>query len=147
MDLNKRYHDLDALRAFAMLLGIALHGFCSFFPLPIWPAQDAYKPEIDLPENFVHFFNSMGFEVASSFNPFWVGLTSVHGFRMQLFFLISGFFAAMLIKKRGLKNLFRHRFKRIFLPLVISLPIIWIAIIPVGIYGGVKKGGGQRNLK
>ena len=139
MDLNKRYHDLDALRAFAMLLGIALHGFCSFFPLPIWPAQDAYKPEIDLPENFVHFFNSMGFEVASSFNPFWVGLTSVHGFRMQLFFLISGFFAAMLIKKRGLKNLFRHRFKRIFLPLVISLPIIWIAIIPVGIYGGVKK--------
>ena len=51
MDLNKRYHDLDALRAFAMLLGIALHGFCSFFPLPIWPAQDAYKPEIILPES------------------------------------------------------------------------------------------------
>ena len=91
MDLNKRYHDLDALRAFAMLLGIALHGFCSFFPLPIWPAQDAYKPEIDLPENFVHFFNSMGFEVASSFNPFWVGLTSVHGFRMQLFSLLVDF--------------------------------------------------------
>ena len=139
MDLNKRYHDLDALRAFAMLLGIALHGFCSFFPLPIWPAQDAYKPEIILPESYVQFFNSIGFEIAGSFNPFLVGLTTVHGFRMQLFFLISGFFAAMIIKKRGLKNLFRHRFKRIFIPLIISVPIVWITIIPVSIYGGSKK--------
>ena len=30
---KKRYHDLDALRAFAMLLGIALHGVISFFPV------------------------------------------------------------------------------------------------------------------
>ena len=39
---SKRYHDLDALRAFAMLLGIGLHGFMSFvpLPLPVWPAQD-----------------------------------------------------------------------------------------------------------
>ncbi len=29
---KKRYHDLDALRAFAMLLGIVLHGVISFFP-------------------------------------------------------------------------------------------------------------------
>ncbi|MBV63059.1 MAG: hypothetical protein CMP45_00935 [Rickettsiales bacterium] len=139
MDLNKRYHDLDALRAFAMLLGIALHAFCSFFPLPIWPAQDAYKPEINMPEMYVQFFGNLGYEVASSFNPFWVGLTAIHGFRMQLFFLISGFFTAMLIRKRGLKKLFNHRFKRIFLPLIISLPIIWVSIIPAAIYGGVKK--------
>ena len=139
MDLNKRYHDLDALRAFAMLLGIALHAFCSFFPLPIWPAQDAYKPEINLPEIYVQFFGNLGYEVSSSFNPFLVGLTAVHGFRMQLFFLISGFFTAMLIRKRGLTELFKHRFKRIFLPLIISLPIIWITLIPAAIYGGVKK--------
>lgn len=40
-----RYHDLDALRAFAMLLGILLHGLLSFIPIPIWPAQDIYQKE------------------------------------------------------------------------------------------------------
>ncbi len=46
---KKRFHDLDALRAFAMLLGIVLHGALSFFPVPIWPAQDLQQPEIKVP--------------------------------------------------------------------------------------------------
>ena len=33
-----RRHDLDALRAFAMLLGIALHGALSFMPVA-WPTS------------------------------------------------------------------------------------------------------------
>jgi hypothetical protein len=37
--LAQRYHDLDALQAFAMLLGIVLHGTLSFFPIPIWSGQ------------------------------------------------------------------------------------------------------------
>ena len=41
-----RYHDLDALRAFAMLLGIVLHGLLSFLPTPIWPVQDIYQSEV-----------------------------------------------------------------------------------------------------
>ena len=35
--------DLDALRAFAMLAGIFLHGLLSFIYIPIWPAQDIYQ--------------------------------------------------------------------------------------------------------
>jgi len=67
---SKRYHDLDALRAFAMLLGIGLHGFMSFvpFPLPVWPAQDVNQHE--------------GYLFA---------MHAIHGFRLQLFFLVSGF--------------------------------------------------------
>ena len=38
-----RYHDLDALRAFAMLLGILLHAVLSFNQTPIWPAQDNFQ--------------------------------------------------------------------------------------------------------
>ena len=34
--------DLDALRAFAMLLGIVLHGLLSFINIPLWPVQDRY---------------------------------------------------------------------------------------------------------
>ena len=38
---SPRYHDYDALRAFAMLLGIVLHGLMSFVELPpgMWPAS------------------------------------------------------------------------------------------------------------
>jgi hypothetical protein len=37
---GQRYHHLDALRAFVMLLGLVLHSLLSFIDLPIWPAQE-----------------------------------------------------------------------------------------------------------
>ena len=58
-----RYHDLDALRAYAMLLGILLHGLLSFLPTPIWPVQDMNQS--------VFYF---------------IPLMFIHGFRMSLFF-------------------------------------------------------------
>ena len=103
-----RRHDLDALRAFAMLLGIALHASLSFAQGP-WLVQDSVKSG-------------------------WFGLliTAVHGFRMPLFFLLSGFFTAMLWRRRGLKALIHHRFRRVFLPLLLGMVTIgpamhWIA--------------------
>ncbi|MEW4488207.1 acyltransferase family protein [Thalassoglobus sp. JC818] len=95
-----RRHDLDALRAFAMLLGIALHAALSFTPLP-WPVQDENQSPM-----------------------FGLFMSLVHGFRMPLFFVMSGFFTAMLWRKRGLKALLQHRFKRIFLPLLLGLATI-----------------------
>ena len=89
----KRYHDLDALRAFAMLLGILLHGLLSFIGLDFWPAQDVNQSEY-------YFF------------PFMF----IHGFRMSLFFFVSGFFTMMMWQKRGTAWLLVHRFKRIVLP-------------------------------
>ncbi len=70
----KRWHDLDALRGFAMLLGIALHASLSFFP-GFWVALDS---------------------TADSDNWFDELFHAVHGFRMPLFFLLSGFFSMML---------------------------------------------------
>ncbi|MEC8973766.1 MAG: acyltransferase family protein, partial [Verrucomicrobiota bacterium] len=89
---KKRWHDLDALRAFAMLLGIGLHGFMSFvaLPLPVWPAQDIHQHDSYL-----------------------FALHAIHGFRLQLFFLVSGFFTMMLFRQRGLRGLVKHRAKRI----------------------------------
>ncbi|HBJ60206.1 MAG TPA: hypothetical protein DDY76_00550, partial [Opitutae bacterium] len=91
-----RYHDLDALRAFAMLLGIALHGLLSFIPTPIWPVQDSNQSEF-----------------------YFIPLMFIHGFRMSLFFFISGFFTMMVWQKRGSVSLLRQRAKRIVLPFVI----------------------------
>jgi len=113
---KKRYHDLDALRAFAMLLGIGLHGFMSFvpFPLPVWPAQDVNQHD--------------GYLFA---------LHAIHGFRLQLFFLVSGFFTAMLFRQCGLRGLIKHRAKRILLPLVVFTILLSPAIIGIGIYGSI----------
>lgn len=101
-----------------MLLGIGLHAAISFIPMPlgIWPVQDTHQH--------------------AAFGWF---MAATHGFRMPLFFLLSGFFTAVLWRKRGLKALLQHRFKRIFVPLAIGMltiiPVTWAVMIGVGILG------------
>ena len=92
----KRLHHLDALRSFAMLLGIVLHASLSFIPFP-WPVQDSEQN-----------------------TSLYLVFYAIHGFRMPLFFLLSGFFTAMLWRKRGVLSLAKHRVKRVLLPLVIG---------------------------
>jgi peptidoglycan/LPS O-acetylase OafA/YrhL len=91
-----RRGDLDALRGFAMVLGIALHASLAYFPFP-WPVQDAFQTR-------------------------WLGLlyALIHGFRMPLFFLLSGFFTMLVLRRRGLRRLLEQRVLRILLPLVIA---------------------------
>ena len=90
-------HDLEALRALAMLLIIAFYGSLAFFDVP-WPVRDLQKNE-----------------------GFGVFFLVVHGFQMPLFFVTSGFFTAMLWRTRGVKGLLEHRFRRVFMPLVFGL--------------------------
>ncbi len=125
-----RRHDLDALRAIAMLLGIALHGALSFFPMPDagWSIHDVRQSSV-----------------------FGLFTALIHGFRMPLFFLISGFFTAMLWRKRGLRSLLKQRFKRVFLPLMIGMvtiiPAVWVVIIGTAIYQAQSPGTqGEENL-
>jgi hypothetical protein len=92
-----RRHDLDALRASAMILGIAYHAALSLalnFP---WFIQDPSS--------------------TSAMNMF---ASFVHGFRMPLFFVISGFFTAMLWQKRGAGSLVWNRFRRVLLPCIVG---------------------------
>ena len=99
-----RYHHLDALRGTAMLLGIVLHGLLSFWHNPFWPAQDVQQHD---------FYGTAGF--------------AIHGFRLPLFFLVSGYFTTMLWRRRGLGELIIHRLQRILLPLVVG----WFAFVPL----------------
>ncbi len=80
-----------------MLLGIALHGALSFIP-GVWPVEDSQQ----------------------SGDLFGLLVSFIHGFRMQLFFLMSGFFTAMLWKQRGLGPVLRQRSMRVLLPLLIA---------------------------
>ena len=94
-----RRHELDALRAFAMLLGVGLHAALTFFP-GVWPVQD---------------------RTAGYHGPWEELFFAVHGFRMPAFFLLSGFFTAMLWRRRGLPELIRHRLRRVALPLALAM--------------------------
>lgn len=93
-----------------MLLGIALHAALSFYPT-IWPVTDVTAD----PEGY---FDEL--------------VLAVHGFRMPLFFLLSGFFTALLWRRRGLSNLLRHRSRRVLFPfiaavLLIAPSVTWVA--------------------
>ena len=99
----KRRYDLDALRGAAMLLGIGLHSAMPF-GVGTWPIQDPQQHD-----GFRWFF------------------CAVHGFRMQLFFLLSGFFTCMLWQRRGLRTMLWQRFTRVAIPLVVGT----LVIVPV----------------
>ena len=96
-----RFHELDALRAFAMLLGIVLHTALFFMP-DAWSEASAegYPAEVSGIYTLLFF--------------------AIHGFRMPVFFLLSGFFTALLWQKRGLRRLGEQRLMRIALPLAIG---------------------------
>lgn len=105
---EERVHALDNLRAVAMLLGIVLHAALSFMTLPIpWVARDVNRSqEFDL----------------------MVGV--IHGFRMQLFFFLAGFFGHLLWQRLGARDFLRQRWQRIGVPFLLGmvtlLPLIGV---------------------
>lgn len=112
-DTAPRFHELDALRAFAMLLGIVLHAAIFLIP-DFWPEE--YTDQV--------------YDAASSDSNsdiYFILFSAIHGFRMQVFFLLSGFFTAMLWQRRGLRSLVVQRLKRIGLPLALGA----VTIVPM----------------
>lgn len=102
-----RYHGLDFIRASMLLLGVVLHVAASFVEGPAgaeWPYRDP--------------------------NPTpWAGIIvlAIHIFRMPAFFVMAGFFAALIQDRNGLIALARNRFFRIALPFVVG----WVLLFPI----------------
>lgn len=115
---GERWHGLDAVRAFALLLGIVLHGIMSFMTPRVWLVWDS-TPEV-------------GFNVA-----FYV----IHMFRMITFFVLAGFFARLLMQKRGLGGFIGNRLKRVGVPFLIFWPLMSIAILAVMIGANMPAAG------
>ncbi len=109
MQKQDRLHALDAVRAFALLLGIVLHAAMSFVPgigTVRWPIVDN-SPSTALGVTFL----------------------VIHIFRMTTFFMVAGFFARMVFHRKGVRGFVIDRGKRILVPLVVG----WIALIPLTI--------------
>jgi peptidoglycan/LPS O-acetylase OafA/YrhL len=112
--LNSRLDYLDALRAFALLLGIVFHASMSFVPFFIgWAVMDISTSSI-----------------VSSF------ILVSHSFRMELFFLIAGFFSHMAFHRKGAKTFINSRLIRIAIPFVVGWFILRPLIIASWVMGG-----------
>jgi ABC-type multidrug transport system ATPase subunit/peptidoglycan/LPS O-acetylase OafA/YrhL len=104
---DQRLHALDAVRGFALLLGVAFHAAMSFLPgIPpgIWSMVDNSPSQ---------FLGDAGFVA--------------HIFRMSLFFFIAGFFGRMLYHKLGARGFWKNRVLRIAVPLVAG----WVVLFPI----------------
>lgn len=111
MNTSTRLHALDNLRATMMWLGIVLHVAVNHIvgPSPL-PWRDPQRtPVADLL------------------------LAFIHAFRMPVFFIVAGFFAALLLQRRGPGGLLQHRFRRIALPLLLLGPPIVAATLAAGL--------------
>jgi glucans biosynthesis protein C len=114
-----RLHALDAVRAYALLLGVVLHASAAFledFPIPMW--QDVPN---DVPAVMYYV---------------------IHMFRMSAFFLMAGLFARMVLERRGTKAFARDRLKRVAVPLFLFGPVV-LAMILVGFVLGALPHGTQ----
>jgi hypothetical protein len=95
----ERFHSLDALRAFVLLLGVVFHSLMAYvLPPGIW-AVGTTQPATTL----------------------WWFICYAHCFRMEVFFLLAGFFTCLVIEKRGVASFLRDRAKRILLVFVVAL--------------------------
>ncbi|HUQ12539.1 MAG TPA: acyltransferase family protein [Steroidobacteraceae bacterium] len=104
---EQRLHALDAVRGFALLLGVAFHAALSF--MPGWPP-------------------GIWAMVDNSPSPFLSDAAFVaHLFRMTLFFFIAGFFARLMHQKLGTGGFWKNRLVRIGLPLIMG----WVVLYPI----------------
>lgn len=110
MSSPERLHSLDAVRGFALLLGIVLHATMSFFL--VIPARDS-----------------------SQSAPLAVTFYVIHIFRMSLFYVIAGFFAHLVFHRLGARAFLKDRAKRIVAPMTAGWMILAPATIAAVIWG------------
>lgn len=97
-----RIFGLDAARGFMMLLGVFVHSLI-----------------------FVLFFGNSQTKVSlAEFHLIFGTFFTLHSFRMPAFFFLAGFFASLLIAKRGSTSFAFNRAKRLGLVFIIFAPVI-----------------------
>ena len=118
----QRLHALDGLRAAMMLLGLVLHAAASYTAVSLgaaWPYQDRSRGPV---------FNLLVF--------------GIHLFRMPTFFVMAGFFAALLHQREGTRGFLVHRARRVLLPLAVAWPIL-CPLVLIGFAYAVGRAGGN----
>ncbi|CNJ96609.1 glucans biosynthesis protein MdoC [Yersinia aldovae] len=97
---NQREYFLDAIRAYLMLLGIPFH-LSLIYSSNHWAVNSNHPSQI--------------FTVVNDF---------IHAFRMQVFFVISGYFSFMLYQRYECHRWLQVRLERVVIPLLTAIPLI-----------------------
>lgn len=118
LNQTNRLHYMDATRTFALLLGVMFHASLSFMPVFIgWAVMDI-----------------------NTSNVVSIMVLIAHSFRMELFFLIAGFFTFHTIRKKGVSLFIKSRLLRIGLPFVLG----WLLLRPMLVSGWVMGSASMR---
>ncbi len=97
---NQREYFLDAIRAYLMLLGIPFH-LSLIYSSNHWAVNSSHP--------------SLLFTLLNDF---------IHAFRMQVFFVISGYFSFMLYQRYERQRWLQVRLERVVIPLLTAIPLI-----------------------
>lgn len=119
-----RYHALDGLRAAMMLLGIVLHASVSYIITV-------------LPEN------AWGYKDQSTWLAADFLVLGIHIFRMPVFFVMAGFFAALLMERYGVAGMLRNRASRVLVPFLLFWGILSPLIFLGAAFANGQAAGGQ----
>ena len=99
---------LDSARAVLMLLGVVLHVSTIYSVGSNWWVVSA---DASLIYNYLN--------------------NAIHSFRLPAFFLLSGFFSAMVISKQGYRKFIRSRFTRLIVPVTVCA---WLINYPQSVF-------------
>ncbi|MFZ6765271.1 acyltransferase family protein [Pseudoroseomonas sp. WGS1072] len=112
---TKRWDFLDQLRAILMLVGIPYHVGLVYATHAVWIVESPEKSQLVT----------------------WA-IQFSHTFRMPVFFLIAGFFALLMVRRRGVEPWLAGRARRLGIPLLTSLILVSPLMV---LASGVATGG------
>lgn len=107
-----RLHAFDALRGSMMLLGVALHSAAAYSTFPdVWWLKDPQTGQ-------------------------WADLFLlwIHSFRLPLFFVMSGFFSALLVERHGVRGFVVNRIARLLMPFLLGMAAMYPLLKLAGVY-------------
>ena len=123
-----RIHGFDAMRAIMMMLGLVLHASMTYSDIDygaVWPLKDV--------NNTSHFFHVL--------------IEYIHVFRMPAFFVIAGFFGALLFYKKNPKTMMSNRLYRIVIPFFVCLMLLWPMAVFAFNFSNLMMLGNEESLK
>lgn len=98
-----------------MLMGVLLHSGVMYMPMPYGPNAEAILADPTDPYRDIGGYSWFVQRV----------VITIHIFRMPAFMLLAGFFASMLLHKRGGAAFWRNRGGRIVLPFALFWLVLW----------------------
>ena len=123
---SERVYALDALRAIMMLLGLVIHASITYGTINYGTAWILKDPN-----------NSFVFDIVVSL---------IHVFRMPVFFVAAGYFGALLFYKKGTKAMLINRVKRILLPFLAGVLLIYPLVVFAFVYSSSAFAGAASPL-